>query len=70
MRFDGNQGYEVAEALHFFKATESCDIEIFEQPTPVGDGQRIGAVTRQTDLPIMADESIKSVEDAYRLVSG
>ncbi len=70
LRFDGNQGYDVEQAIHFFKATEACGIEIFEQPTPVGDGQRIGAVTRQTDLPIMADESIKSVEDAYHLVSG
>lgn len=70
LRFDGNQGYDVEQAIRFFKATEGCGIEIFEQPTPVGNGERIGMVTRQTDLPIMADESIKSVEDAYHLVSG
>jgi len=35
LRFDGNQGYTVAQALEFVKKTSKVGIEIFEQPTLV-----------------------------------
>lgn len=68
LRFDGNQGYSVEEALAFFKATKDLDIEIFEQPTQVGTGKKIGAVTENVTLQVMGDESVKSLQDAYHLV--
>ncbi|WP_420321389.1 mandelate racemase/muconate lactonizing enzyme family protein [Flagellimonas sp.] len=67
LRFDGNQGYSVEEALGFFAATKDLNIEIFEQPTKVGNGERIGTVTQKVAFPVMGDESVKSLQDAYYL---
>ena len=67
LRFDGNQGYTVEESLAFVKGTEMVGIEIFEQPTIVGKDERLGLVTNQVDIPVMADESLKTLKDAFRL---
>tara|TARA_R110001632_G_scaffold67326_4_gene158149 strand:+ start:2194 stop:3255 length:1062 start_codon:yes stop_codon:yes gene_type:complete len=67
LRFDGNQGYTVKEAIAFFEATKKVDIEIFEQPTKEGMDELLGQVTQGTDIPVMADESIKTLKDTFRL---
>lgn len=67
LRFDGNQGYTVAQALEFVNRTASAGIDIFEQPTRVQGDENLGEVTRQVALPVMADESIKNLADAFRL---
>lgn len=67
LRFDGNQGYSIEDALGFFAATKDLNIEIFEQPTKVGNGERIGTVTQKVAFPVMGDESVKSLQDAYYL---
>lgn len=69
LRFDGNQGYSVSEALEFVRQTNSVGIEIFEQPTLIGQEKKLGRVTEQTSIPVMADESLKSLQDSFRLVS-
>lgn len=66
-RFDGNQGYSVAESLEFEKRTLAVGIEIFEQPTKIESEERLGEVTDKTDIPVMADESLKTLADAFRL---
>lgn len=67
LRFDGNQGYSVKESIAFVNATSHIGIEIFEQPTKLEDEERLGLVTNQVDIPIMADESLKTLTDAFRL---
>ena len=67
LRFDGNQGYTVAQSLDFLKRSEKAEIEIFEQPTPVGKEELMGEITHGTKIPVMADESLKNLEDAFRL---
>lgn len=67
LRFDGNQGYSVSQALAFFEATSNIGIEIFEQPTRVGKEKRLGKVTQNTKIPVMADESLKTLKDMFRL---
>ncbi|MDC6350174.1 dipeptide epimerase [Zeaxanthinibacter sp. PT1] len=67
LRFDGNQGYSVAEAISFVRQTATVGIEIFEQPTRVGGEESLGEVTQHVTLPVMADESIKTLADAFRL---
>lgn len=69
LRFDANQGYSYDEAVEFVRATSDADIEIFEQPTARAKEERMGMVTRDVDIPVMADESIRSLQDAFRLVS-
>ena len=67
LRFDGNQGYTVKESIAFFERTKKVDIEIFEQPTKEGMDELLGQVTDGTDIPVMADESIKTLKDTFRL---
>ncbi|MHA7058517.1 mandelate racemase/muconate lactonizing enzyme family protein [Aquimarina sp. M1] len=67
LRFDGNQGYSVEDALAFYTATKDVGIEIFEQPTKVGSGKKLGVIVEQVDVPIMADEGIKNLQDVFRL---
>ena len=69
LRFDANQGYSYDEAVEFVRATSEADIEILEQPTARAKEERMGMVTRDVDIPVMADESIRSLQDAFRLVS-
>ncbi len=67
LRFDGNQGYSVIDSVAFVKATAHIGIEIFEQPTKLEKEERLGQVTNQVDIPVMADESIKTLRDVFRL---
>lgn len=67
IRFDANQGYDVGQSLKFIKATSSARLELIEQPTAKGQPHLLGSVTHKTKLPIMADESLLSLRDAFRL---
>ena len=67
LRFDGNQGYSVEEALTFVEKTKKVSIEIFEQPTKTGEEKNLGQVTRGVHIPVMADESVKTLADSFRL---
>ena len=67
LRFDGNQGYTEAQAIDFAARVRPLDIEIFEQPIAVRDEPGLGKVTDGTHLPVMADESLKTLTDAFRL---
>lgn len=67
LRFDGNQGYSVAQAIHFVEKTRPARIEILEQPTLVGEESDLGEVTQKVHIPVMADESLKSLKDTFRL---
>ncbi len=67
LRFDGNQGYSVVDSVAFVKATAHIGIEIFEQPTKLEKEERLGQVTDQVNIPVMADESIKTLRDVFRL---
>ncbi|NHF58501.1 dipeptide epimerase [Flavobacteriaceae bacterium TP-CH-4] len=67
LRFDGNQGYSIQDALVFYRDTHDLNIEIFEQPTRIGKDYRMGKIREQIDIPIMADESLKTLKDIFRL---
>ena len=69
IRFDANQGYTSAEAIEFINQTSDSGIEILEQPTPQKKEEQLGEVTRRVDIPVMADESVKTLKDAFKLAS-
>jgi L-alanine-DL-glutamate epimerase-like enolase superfamily enzyme len=67
LRFDANQGFTVEQALKFFEGTRKANLELIEQPTPEGQPDLLGRVTSSVQIPIMADESLMTLRDAFRL---
>ncbi len=67
LRFDANQGYSVEQAVQFIKKTRNAEIEILEQPTPFGNDEAMREVVENVEVPVMADESIRTLKDAFRL---
>jgi len=69
LRFDANEGYTVEQALWFIDRTRPARIELLEQPTPKGQSDLLRQVTRKADVPVMADESLTTLRDAFLLAA-
>lgn len=67
LRFDANQGYTVEEAVRFVDQTRQARVELFEQPTPKAEPALLARVTKEVHLPVMADESLTTLRDAFHL---
>lgn len=70
LRFDANQGYSPAQAIDFHKRTQSAELALIEQPTPAEALSALRQVTGKVAVPVMADESILSLADAFLLAKG
>lgn len=67
LRFDANQGFSVEESLKFVEKTRKARLELFEQPTPKGQPEMLRQVSNTVAIPVMADESLTSLRDAFRI---
>lgn len=70
LRFDANQGYDRHQAMRFIEGTQAASLELFEQPTPRSETGILGRITEQSQIPIMADESLMDLKDVFRLAKG
>nr|MDQ6910263.1 O-succinylbenzoate synthase [Actinomycetota bacterium] len=65
VRLDGNGAWGVEEAVAILNRLADVDIELVEQPVPTLD--ELATVRRRVSVPVAADESVRSVDDARRL---
>jgi muconate cycloisomerase len=65
---DANGGYTVAQAVWVAPRLEKLNVVLFEQPTRRGDHRAMAEVRRKSGIPIMADESVFTPQDALDVV--
>jgi L-alanine-DL-glutamate epimerase-like enolase superfamily enzyme len=70
LSLDANQGYSVAQALEFLRGAEPAELAYLEQPTPRDRPEWLAEVQRHSAVPIMADECLRSPEEALSLAAG
>jgi L-alanine-DL-glutamate epimerase-like enolase superfamily enzyme len=70
-RVDANGGYDAATAVAFYaRATQAgARIACFEQPCARDDLDGMATVTRSIAAPVVADESVRSLDDLARVVA-
>jgi L-alanine-DL-glutamate epimerase-like enolase superfamily enzyme len=68
IRLDANSGYLPADALTFVRGLDGLGIEYLEQPVAAEHWDAMAKLTRLGIVPILADESVHTPEDAYRLI--
>jgi muconate cycloisomerase len=65
---DANGGYTVDQAVWAATRFERLDVALFEQPTRRGDHDAMAEVRRRSGIPIMADESVFTPQDALAVI--
>ena len=68
IRIDANQGWTPKQAIEVLNKIEKFNIQFAEQPVPSEDIKGLMEVKKKSPIPIMADESVHSPEDAMRLI--
>jgi L-alanine-DL-glutamate epimerase-like enolase superfamily enzyme len=68
LRVDANQGYSVEEAVEFCESMHTLDVVLVEQPVKAEDHAGLKTVKERSPVPIMADECVKDLSDARRVI--
>lgn len=69
IQVDGNAAYNtVYEALKVIREVEKFDVVLIEQPLPKWDLDGMAELTRLVETPILADESVFSPQDAFKVI--
>lgn len=70
LRLDANEAWDPAQAMRMIARLNPFDIEYIEQPTPSASLESLGQVTRRSPVAIGADQSVFTLNEVYRAVSG
>lgn len=70
IRIDANQAWNPKQAVRLLNQMQEkgLDIEFVEQPVPGHDFEGLKFVTERSYVPVMADESVFSTEDAVKIM--
>ena len=66
---DANCGWTVQQASAVFPRLQEFNILFVEQPIPTADPLQLATLRSQSHIPIMADESAFTLQDAWHLTS-
>ncbi len=67
LRLDPNAAWDVPGTLETMKRVEDCHLQLLEQPLPGWDLKGMAHVRKKIGIPLEADESIWSPQDAARI---
>jgi len=68
IRVDANQGYSAKTAIRVVHKLEPYQIQLVEQPVPAWNIEGLAIVKHAVSVPIMADESVHSPQDAIEII--
>ncbi len=69
LRVDANAGWNTAQAIAMMHELRTFGVSSVEQPIPAGNVQELARVQRQGGLPVVADESLCTLDDARVLLA-
>lgn len=69
LRVDANAGWTLEGAYRHIAALEKFNLEMIEQPLAWDQIEGMGQLQRATSIPIVADESVQSLEHVERLAA-
>lgn len=69
IRLDANSGFTPTDAMTFIRGLADLAVEYVEQPVAAENFDAMAKLTRLAIVPILADESVHTPEDAYRLAA-
>jgi L-alanine-DL-glutamate epimerase-like enolase superfamily enzyme len=69
LRVDANAGWSPEQALRRIEALAGFDLEMVEQPVPKDEIEGMGYVQRHTEVPVVADESVRTLADVDKLAA-
>lgn len=67
IRVDANTGWTAAQTIGLLPMLREYNVELIEQPVPADDYAGLAAVTKASDIPIIADESCRVAADVEKL---
>ena len=67
IKIDANQGWDVETAINVLKKLESYKIQFCEQPISSHNINELAYVSKNSPVPIMADESLHNINDLIML---
>lgn len=67
LKVDANQGWTVAVALRVMREYEKYGVGAVEQPVPYWDVAGLREIRMRSSIPVMADESCFSPQDAFKI---
>ena len=69
IRIDVNQGWKtVGHAVQVINQLDGAKLTWIEQPIRMGDFRGLADIRRKTSTPIMADESVQTMEDVLEII--
>lgn len=68
LRVDANQGWDRYTAIQAIRGMEPYNLDFVEQPVPRNDIDSLEAIAKKVNVPLLADESLGSLQDAIQLV--
>ncbi|AFJ46904.1 muconate cycloisomerase family protein [Shimwellia blattae] len=70
VRVDVNQAWDMTAAVKGIRELQAGGIDLIEQPLPLWNHRDLIALSQRFDVPMLADESVATLQDSYALASG